>query len=87
MSLPTAHDIFDNPASLQDLDIETLGKLHITFQKELAILNKEYKQGDPDDYPSDWYDRYIYPVQVAIDYIEDVLWPDSEDDDSDSEDY
>ena len=87
MSLLTAQDIFESPSILRELDIETLGSLHIALQKELATLNKEYKQGDPDDYPSDWYDRYIYPVSCAIDYIEEVLWPDSEDEDSDSEDY
>ena len=53
------------------------------WKQDFQELSKEYRNGDRDVYPPDWYDAYVYPIECAIRITEDVIELVSGDDDDD----
>lgn len=67
-------DIIDmTEDELGQIDVSDAKVLLNKLQKEYDELNKEYMSGNPDMYPPDWYDRYVFPLSMAIDKIEDYI--------------
>jgi len=52
---------------------EDLNNAMNMLQEERNQLASEYKNGDPLCYPPDWYDRYVFPFDMAISNLEDYL--------------
>ena len=75
-----AYEIFEGSINLHEQSKEIIQKSLVSFRKELSSLMKEYRAGSDDDYPPDWYDCHIYPLETAIEKIEDYLYEDSEED-------
>jgi len=54
-----------------------------SFKSEQRNLSREYNNGDALCYPPDWYDTYVYPYDVAISRLEDIIDEESCDDSED----
>ena len=43
-------------------------------EKEYDDLDEQYRLGDRDEYPPDWWDQYVFPIRVALNVIEEYYY-------------
>lgn len=52
---------------------EELEKTIDELEQEVFELTEEYQKGDRDDYPPDWYDSYVFPLECELMEAKDAL--------------
>ena len=52
------------------LTLEECRSITQQVQKEYDDLDEQYRLGNPDDYPPDWWDQYVYPIRTVLSILE-----------------
>lgn len=51
---------------------QLIGKIN-DLKQEVHDLTEEYNNGDRDEYPPDWYDYYVFPLECDLRKLQDQL--------------
>jgi len=68
------YDIEDmSEQEIKDLGSQKLNQLLNEAKDEQSDLSSQYLNGDRDQYPPDWYDQYVFPVDCIVSKINNAL--------------
>ena len=69
----SAYDIENiSEEELSKMDLDDLKEILEMVDKERSGLQQQYYNGDPDIFPPDWYDYYVFPLDCSFNKVEDV---------------
>ena len=72
---------------IKSLGLQPLLGLLEEAESEQKELNNKYMNGDRDEYPPDWYDYYVYPIDCIVNNIKDAINEIYKEEESASEEY